>query len=666
MSMKDAHDNLIKNTLHNDVQSQSSVPDTGEPPSQQSSDTLTQEHHSSMAQFNPPEQDQTPPSPPEQDSESEQPPPSSAQSSDDDFEKIFLETIQQQLTPPPVHKIIKGKIIYIGEKSVVVDIHYRAEGVIPIEEFTEDELAQLHDGDEIEIYVLPYREDGEYIPLSYQTARQHRAFEKIREAFEENRAIPARIVERLKGGYFVDIDGVRAFLPGSQVDIKKVEDFDEWIGKDIIVKVLNFDEQKKSIIVSRRICIEEQLTREREEKLSQLYRGAVVEGKVKNITDYGVFVDLGGVDGMIHKSDLSWQRIEHPSDVVEIGQTIRVKVLDIDRDKHRIALGLKQLEPEPWKKFTSEYKVGDTVKAKVQRIVNFGAFVEIIPGVTGLIHISEMAWSGKIRHPSQVVKEGDFVEAKIIHLNQQEKKVDLSLRQVTPHPIDQFLAEHPVGSVVTGEVFRFIMKGAFVRFEDHPDVLGFIPVREINWRRKVEPPSEYLDFGARVRAKILRVQRDQLRVILSIRQLMENPWVSFAESYPEGSIVKGVVVEKIDKGAFIHFDFHPDVEALLPRTHYERKRVKKKAQIIEPEVGETLELKVIQVVPDKRKIVVSRKEFIQTKVKEDVMKAREKVRKDDRIYLGDIANQLKALKDKLGAQSKKSSSSDSGEVNDEE
>lgn len=554
-----------------------------------------------------------------------------------DFEAMLLAAVDQQLEPPQPGSLVEGRVIHVGEEFIVMDIGYRVEGVIPIEEFTDNEgHLSIKEGDLVKCVVLRYDIDADYIPLSKRQADIRESWARIEECYQTEQPVTGKVMKRLRGGYFLDIQGIRAFLPGSQVDIHRVENYDEWLGKEIQVKILSIDPQKRTVVVSRRRFLADERNERRRSILANLKIGLVLEGVVKNVTDYGVFVDLGGIDGMIHKSDLTWQRIEHPSDVVEVGQTLKVKVLAYDPKKERISLGLKQLETEPFQQAVEKYKIGDVVRATVTNVVEYGAFVELEPGVTGLIHASELSWSPKIRRPNQLLKNGDVVEVRIIEVDSEKHRISLSLRQVEANPVDLFLKEHPVGSVVEAKITRFNMRGAIAEFDGWPNVLGFIPVREINWARNIKPPSEYLHRSQVVQAKILRGRPDLVRVYLSLRQLSENPWKTFGENHDVGDIIQGTVVEKFDRGCFIRLKEHPDLEALLPRGHFLRKKVRARRMVQEAEVGQEIEVKIIQMNPGKRRIVVSQRALIEDKVKKDIQVAREKIKKTDKIRIGDV------------------------------
>ena len=557
--------------------------------------------------------------------------------SEEDYEAMLLAAVEQQLEPPKPGDLIEGRVIHVGESFVVMDIGYRVEGVIPIEE-VQDEAGQVTvaEGDQLKCIVLRFGDDAEYIPLSKRQADFRDNWAKIEQAYQAGEPLEGKVTRRLRGGYFVEISGIRAFLPGSQVDIQRVRDYDEWLGRTIRVKVLSMDPSKRTIIVSRRVLLEEERERQRQEILSKLHPGAVLEGRVKNITGYGVFVDLGGIDGMIHKSDLAWHRVEHPSEVVELGQTLKVKVLAYDPERERVSLGLKQLQPEPFSQVLKKYREGDVVTAKVTNVVDYGAFVEIEPGVTGLIHVTEMTWAPRTPRPDQVVKPGDEVEVRIIEIDRDRKRISLSLRQVQPNPVEKFLEEHPPGSIIEARVARFNMRGAIVEIKGWPEVMGFIPVREINWSRKILPPSEHLSRNQVVKAKVLRGRPDLVRVYLSIRQLEENPWEKFASEHSVGERIKVEVGEKFERGCFVKIPDHPDLEALLPRGHYKRIRKGGRRVVVEPEDGEALEVKIIQMDPKKRRIVVSIREIEEEKVKKELEEARKKAKKSDKVRIGDI------------------------------
>ncbi|NOY78168.1 MAG: 30S ribosomal protein S1 [Calditrichaeota bacterium] len=518
----------------------------------------------------------------------------------DDEAEWYRQIYEQTLNKFQEGEIIRGRILAINQKEVSVDIGFKSEGVVPLEEFSNPE--ELKIGDEIEVYLDTVEDRDGQLVLSRKKADFIKAWEQVIKYFEEDRTIEGRIVRRIKGGMVVDIMGVDAFLPGSQIDVKPVRDFDALVGKTFEFKIVNVNQPRKNIVVSRRVLIEEGLKGQREKILNELEKGQILEGTVKNITNFGVFIDLGGVDGLLHINDLSWGRVSHPSEVVSLDEKIKVMVLDFDEDKTRISLGLKQLQPHPWENVEEHYPVGAKVTGKVVNIADYGAFVELEKGIEGLIHISEMSWTQHIRHPSQVVSLGDIVEAIVLNVEKDERKISLSLRQLEPNPWDEIEKKYEVGSHHKGIVRNLTNFGAFVELEEGID--GLVHISDLSWTKKVRHPSEVLKKGDEIEVVVLGIDRDNRRISLGYKQVFENPWDSLEQQYKPGTRVKGKIVRPIDKGLIV--EIPEDVEGFVPISHLvemDKPEIKHISDVYN--AGDEVELSVIEFDKTNKRIVLS-------------------------------------------------------------
>lgn len=509
-------------------------------------------------------------------------------------------------------EIIKGKIVNIREDSVAVDIGFKSEGLIPKTEF--NNIEELNVGDEIEV-VLENVEDPEgQLVLSRKRADYIRAWERVIDAYETGEVLQGKCVRRIKGGIVVDLMGIDAFLPGSQIDIRPVRDFDQYIGKTMDFKLVKVNHPFENVVVSHKVLIEEEIADQRKAILEGLEKGQILEGHVKAITDFGVFIDLGGVDGLIHITDLSWGRINHPSEIVKLDQTINVVVLDFDEEKKRISLGYKQLQPHPWENIEERYPVGTKVTGKVVSLTDYGAFIEIEKGIEGLIHISEMSWTQHIKHPSQVVSMGQMVEAVILNLDVQEKKISLGIKQLEPDPWQDLLQKYPVGSKHTGVVRNLTNFGVFVELEEGVD--GLIHISDLSWTKKIRHPAEVVKKGDKIDVVILNIDVEQRRISLGHKQIEENPWDHFEDVYKVGTETEGKVSRIIEKGIIVELPL--GVDAFVPTSHLANEPVKNLQAAFEP--GKVLPLKVIEFDKDSKKIVLSLIEYLKGKEKEEVEK----------------------------------------------
>ena len=467
----------------------------------------------------------------------------SANVSKQDLEKAYDETLNKIQE----HQVVEGTVISLDKKEVVVNIGYKSDGIIPASEFRYN--PDLKVGDKVEVYVENQEDKKGQLVLSHRKARLNKSWDKVNEALENEEIIQGYIKCRTKGGMIVDVFGIEAFLPGSQIDVHPIRDYDVFVGKTMEFKVVKINQEFRNVVVSHKALIEAELEAQKKEIISHLEKGQVLEGTVKNITSYGVFVDLGGVDGLIHITDLSWGRVSDPHEVVALDQKINVVILDFDEDKKRIALGLKQLTPHPWDALSPDLKVGDHVKGKVVVIADYGAFVEIQPGVEGLIHVSEMSWSQHLRSAQEFMHVGDEVEAVILTLDRDERKMSLGIKQLKEDPWEAIESKYPVGSKHTAKVRNFTNFGIFVELEEGVD--GLIHISDLSWTKKVKHPSEFTTVGAEIDVVVLDIDKENRRLSLGHKQLEENPWDTYETLYTPGSVHEGKITQMMDKGAVI-------------------------------------------------------------------------------------------------------------------
>ncbi len=511
----------------------------------------------------------------------------------DQLSKLYEETISDYVEG----EVVMGKILSVGAREVTVDIGFKSEGTIPIEEFTNPE--ELKVGSDIEVYIDTIEDSEGRLILSKRKVDFIHAWERILASYERGEIIQGKCTRRIKGGIVVDLGGVDAFLPGSQIDVKPIRNFDAYIGQTMDFKVVKVNNLRKNIVVSHRVLLEEEMKEQRQKILDNLAKGQILEGTVKNITDFGVFIDLGGVDGLLHINDLSWGRVSHPSEIVSYDETLKVMVLDFNEEKDRISLGLKQLQPHPWENVPSKYPVGSVVKGKVVNISDYGAFVELEKGVEGLIHISEMSWTQHIKHPSKILAVGEIVEAKVLNVDEAEKKISLGLKQLQPDPWDSLEQKYPVGSRHEGKVRNLTNFGAFVELEEGID--GLIHISDLSWTKKVRHPGEVVKKGDVIEVVVLNVDRENRRISLGYKQTKENPWDKFETTYKPGTIVKGQIVRLIEKGVIVEL---PEVvDGFVPMSHLQKTNLTKPADGYK--VGDELELCVIEFNKENKKIVLS-------------------------------------------------------------
>ena len=464
----------------------------------------------------------------------------------EDLEKAYENT----LNTVKEHEVVEGTVIAINKREVVVNIGFKSDGVISTSEFRYN--PDLKVGDKVEVYIENQEDKKGQLVLSHKQARATRSWERVNEALENDEIIKGYIKCRTKGGMIVDVFGIEAFLPGSQIDFKTPRDYDVFVGKTMEFKVVKINHEFKNVVVSHKALIEAELEAQKKEIISHLEKGQVLEGTVKNITSYGVFVDLGGVDGLIHITDLSWGRVNHPEEIVSLDQKINVVILDFDEEKRRIALGLKQLTPHPWDKLDANLKVGDKVKGTVVVMADYGAFVEIAPGVEGLIHVSEMSWSQHLRSAQDFLKVGDEVEAVVLTLDREKRKMSLGIKQLRPDPWETIEEKYPVGSKHNAKIRNFTNFGIFVEIEEGVD--GLVHISDLSWTKKIKHPSEFTQIGAELEVVVLGIDKENRRLSLGHKQIEENPWDVFEEKFTVGSIHQGTIIEMQDRGAVVELE----------------------------------------------------------------------------------------------------------------
>lgn len=507
----------------------------------------------------------------------------------DQFDQKYADTLKTVVE----HDVTMGRVVAKTAKELIINIGFKSDGVVSLSEVRYN--PDIAVGDELEVYIEKQEDKSGQLILSHKKARALKSWERINQALENDEIIKGYIKSRTKGGLIAEIFGVEAFLPGSQIDVKPIRDYDVYVGKTMEFKVVKINNEFKNVVVSHKALIEAELEQQKVDIMSKLEKGQVLEGTVKNITSYGVFIDLGGVDGLIHITDLSWGRINHPEEIVKLDEKIQVVILDFDEGKKRIALGLKQLQAHPWDALNTELKVGDKVKGKVVVLADYGAFVEIAPGVEGLIHVSEMSWSQHLRSAQDFLKVGDEVEAVVLTLDRDERKMSLGIKQLLPNPWDGIEEKYPVNSKHKGVVRNFTNFGIFVELEEGVD--GLVHISDLSWSKKIKHPSEFTKIGDELEVVVLEIDKDNRRLSLGHKQLEENPWEVFSTIFTEGSVHQGTVVNFVDKGAIVSLPY--GVEGFAPMKHLV------KEDKTTAKVDETLDFKVIEFSKENKKIVVS-------------------------------------------------------------
>ncbi len=508
------------------------------------------------------------------------------------------------------NEVVDGTVSAINDREVVVNIGYKSEGIIPRSEFRY--ATDLKVGDTVEVFIESQEDKKGQLVLSHKKARQSRSWERVNAALENNEIVTGFVKCRTKGGMIVDVLGTEAFLPGSQIDVKPIRDYDTFVGKNMEFKIVKINQEFRNVVVSHKALIEAELEQQKKEIISKLEKGQILEGTVKNITNYGVFIDLGGVDGLIHITDLSWGRVSDPHEIVELDQKLNVVILDFDDEKKRIALGLKQLTPHPWDALSPDLKVGDKVHGKVVVMADYGAFIEIAPGVEGLIHVSEMSWSAHLHSAQEFMKVGDEVDAVILTLDREERKMSLGIKQLKADPWENIEEKYPVGSKHSAKVRNFTNFGVFVEVEEGVD--GLIHISDLSWTKKVKHPSEFTKIGEMIDVQVLDIDKENRRLSLGHKQLEENPWDKFEEIFTQNSVHQGKITEILDKGAVIALE--GGVEGFATPKHL----VKEDGS--QAQLGETLDFKVIEFNKDAKRIILSH-----SRIFEDVARAEAKATK---------------------------------------
>ncbi|MCR4602963.1 MAG: 30S ribosomal protein S1 [Prevotella sp.] len=546
--------------------------------------------------------------------------------SKEELDKAYDETLNKVAD----HQVVDGKVIAVDKKEVVVNIGYKSDGIIPAAEFRYN--PDLKEGDIVEVYVESVEDKSGKLLLSHKKARLSKAWDRVNAALDAEEVVQGFIKCRTKGGMIVDVFGIEAFLPGSQIDVHPIRDYDQFVGKTMEFKVVKINQEFRNVVVSHKALIEQELEAQKQEIISKLEKGQILEGTVKNITTYGVFVDLGGVDGLIHITDLSWGRVDDPKKVVELDQKINVVILDFDEEKKRIALGLKQLTPHPWDALDAELKVGDHIHGKVVVIADYGAFVEVQPGVEGLIQVSEMSWSQHLRSAQEFLKVGDEVEAVILTLDRDERKMSLGIKQLKEDPWETIDVKYPVGSKHNAKVRNFTNFGVFVELEEGVD--GLIHISDLSWTKKVKHPSEFTKVGEPIDVVVLDIDKENRRLSLGHKQLEDNPWDAFEEKYAVGSIHEGKITEVLEKGAVVMLE--ENIEGFATPKHL----VKEDGS--QAQLNEVLPFKVIEFNKDSKRIILSHSRTFEDAQREEKRAARKAAapraaKKDDTPKIENVA-----------------------------
>ena len=493
-------------------------------------------------------------------------------------------------------EIVTGRVIGMNEKEILIDIGFKSEGVILRNEFTEENLPEV--GEKLDVYLERMEDESGKTVLSKEKADFLRRWTELRNNHETGEIISGRIIRRIKGGMIVDLNGVQAFLPGSQIDIRPVKDFDKYIDSDIDLRVVKFNEFRKNVVVSHKAILEESMAEQRDELFKKLEVGSVMEGRVKNITDFGVFIDLGGIDGLLHITDLSWGRVNHPSELIGMDDTLTVKIIDFDQEKTRVSLGLKQLTPHPWDNVDNKYPEGTNIKGKIVSLTNYGAFVEIEPGIEGLVHVSEMSWTRHIKNPSEMYTLGDEVEAVVLAIDSEDRKISLGAKQLQDDPWDEIEEKYMMGTVVKGSVINLTQFGAFVELEEGID--GLIHVSDLSWTKIVRHPKEIIEKGQEVEVRVLEVSRESRRIALGLKQVSDDPWPDLVKQFETGKEVEGEIVRVLDKGIILNLD--QEVEGIIPFGRQPKRELKALSSKHKP--GQKLKGVVMEVKPEDKKVVL--------------------------------------------------------------
>ncbi|MBC7000061.1 MULTISPECIES: 30S ribosomal protein S1 [Bacteroidota] len=557
----------------------------------------------------------------------------------EEFEKLVAENFVDTAD----EEVVEGKVVYLTDREAIIDINAKSEGVISLNEFRYN--PDLKVGDKVEVLIDIREDKSGQLVLSHRKARTIMAWDRVNAAHDKEEIVSGFVKCRTKGGMIVDVFGIEAFLPGSQIDVKPIRDYDQYVGKTMEFKVVKINHEFKNVVVSHKALIEADIEEQKKEIISQLEKGQVLEGVVKNITSYGVFVDLGGVDGLVHITDLSWSRINHPNEVVELDQKINVVILDFDENKSRIQLGMKQLEKHPWDALSDDIKIGDKVKGKVVVIADYGAFIEVVEGVEGLIHVSEMSWSTHLRSAQDFVNVGDEVEAVVLTLDREDRKMSLGIKQLTPDPWTDITSKYPVGSRHKGIVRNFTNFGVFVEMEEGID--GLIYISDLSWTKKIKHPSEFVNVGDTMEVEVLELDVEGRKLSLGHKQTTENPWDKYEQEFAEGTVHKAAITDVVDKGATI--EFNEDITAFVPQRHMEKEDGSKLSK------GEEAEFRIIEFNKDFKRVVASHTAIFREEEQRNIKAAQKKAAAaadEAKPTLGDANEALQALKDKMEAGKK--------------
>jgi small subunit ribosomal protein S1 len=524
-------------------------------------------------------------------------------------------------------EVVTGKIIAIDKDYVLVDIGYKSEGQIPIHEFRDENGEnKAAMGDSVEVMVEWWDDEEEVVVLSKEKAVKVKVWEEIKKAYEDDGVVSGVIVSRVKGGFSVDI-GVNAFLPGSQADLRPIRNMDEMVGKTFDFKILKFNRKRSNIVLSRRVILEQERESARAETLANIHEGKAVEGVVKNITEYGVFVDLGGVDGLLHITDISWGRVKHPSEIFSVGDTINVKVLSLDLERERVSLGMKQLTPDPWTIAVDNYPVGSRITGKVVSLTDYGAFVELEEGIEGLIHVSEMSWTRKVRHPSKIVSVGEEIEAVVLDIKPENRRISLGMKQVAPNPWDVISEKYPLGTIIEGKIKNITDFGLFIGIDEGID--GLVHISDISWTKRIKHPSEVYKKGDTAQAKVLDIDKDNERFSLGIKQLQEDPWKTVAERYEVGKEITGTVTNVTDFGVFVELE--EGIEGLVHVSEISTEKIKDPGE--QYKIADVIAARVMNINSEERRIGLSIKRL-------DM--------EDDQSLLSDYVNNMKPATSAFG------------------
>jgi small subunit ribosomal protein S1 len=558
----------------------------------------------------------------------------------EEFEKL----VSENFVDTADEEVVSGTVVYLTDREAIIDINAKSEGVISLNEFRYN--PDLKVGDKVEVLIDIREDKSGQLVLSHRKARTIMAWDRVNAAHDKEEIVSGFVKCRTKGGMIVDVFGIEAFLPGSQIDVKPIRDYDQYVNKTMEFKVVKINHEFKNVVVSHKALIEADIEEQKKEIISQLEKGQVLEGVVKNITSYGVFIDLGGVDGLVHITDLSWSRINHPNEIVELDQKLNVVILDFDENKSRIQLGLKQLEKHPWDALSEDIKIGDKVKGKVVVIADYGAFIEVVEGVEGLIHVSEMSWSTHLRSAQDFVKVGDELDAVVLTLDREDRKMSLGIKQLTPDPWTDITTKYPVGSKHKGIVRNFTNFGVFLELEEGID--GLIYISDLSWTKKIKHPSEFVTVGDTLEVEVLELDVEGRKLSLGHKQTTENPWDKYETEFALDTIHKATITEIVDKGATI--DFNDDITAFVPQRHLEKEDGKKLTK------GEEAEFKIIEFNKDFKRVVASHTAIFREEEKRNVkaaVKRQAASAEEAKPTLGDANEALQALKDKMEASSKK-------------